>query len=223
MRAIAENLWVLRFPLRLFGTKIGRTVTLIRLRNGELVIHSTAPFTWADVSLIAGLGKPGWLVDATRLHGTFARQGHAAFPTLPYLAPEGFSRIAGVRTGSLGAPPAAWSGELDVLRLEGMPKVQEHVFFHRPSRTLVAADLIFNFGPDTSAWTRTFMRCVAGLKCYPGMSRFFRMTIRDRRAFGQSVRTMMEWDFDRVIVAHGEIIEKDGKRRVAEALAARGF
>src|SRR5688572_8279859 len=91
MQQLAENLWVMRFPLGLLGTQIGRTVSIIRLRTAELVIHSTAPFTPGEVDAICKLGSPRWLLDATRFHDTFARLGHAMFPTSAYLAPEGFA------------------------------------------------------------------------------------------------------------------------------------
>ena len=62
--------------------------------------------------------------------------------------------MVGFPTEPLIPAPAAWGDELKVLRLEGIPSMREHVVFHRSSRTLIVADLLFNFGPDTSAWTR---------------------------------------------------------------------
>ncbi|MDB6173285.1 MAG: Methanol oxidation protein [Chthoniobacteraceae bacterium] len=223
MKAIAENIWLLRFPLRLLGADVGRAVTVIRLRTGELFIHSSAPFTSADVSAIRALGTPRWLVEAALYHDTYAAAGHAAFPDLLYLAPPGFAEIAHVPSQSLENPPAAWIGELEVLRLEGMPKAEEHVFFHRPSRTLIVGDLLFNIAPDASGWTRLLLRVGAGLKRFPGMSRVFRRMIKDRDAFSRSTRAMMKWDFKRIIVAHGEMIESGGKKNMADALHAAGF
>jgi len=55
------------------------------------------------------------------------------------------------------------------------------------------------------------------------MSRMFRLMIRDRATFAESIRQMMQWDFDRIIVAHGEMIETNAKATLAKALAARGF
>ncbi len=59
------------------------TVTLIRLRSGKLVIHSTAPFTPEDVAAIRALGEPGWLLDGILRHDTFANEGREAFPGIP--------------------------------------------------------------------------------------------------------------------------------------------
>jgi hypothetical protein len=221
VRAIAENLWVLRYPLSLLGADFGRRVTVIRLWSGELVIHSTGPFSADDIVAINALGKPVWLVEATNVHDTFAREGSTAFPLARYFAPPAFEKFSGIATQSLAAPPADWSGELDVLPLGGVPKVREHAFFHRPSRTLIVADLLFNVGSEMSAWTRLLLRLVAGLKGGPGVSRIFRkLAIRDPAALRTSLRKMLEWDFDRVIVAHGNVIETGGKRALTDALTA---
>ncbi len=51
------------------------------------------------------------------------------------------------------------------------------------------------------------------------MSPFFRMMIRDQRAFDDSIRKILRWEFDRIIVGHGEIIEFEAKQRVSELLS----
>ena len=47
--------------------------------------------------------------------------------------------------------------------------------------------------------------------------------MEDEDAFAGSLDTMLEWDFDRVIVGHGEPIETGGKARLMEAFKAAGF
>ncbi|MFN2507675.1 MAG: hypothetical protein ABR589_02770 [Chthoniobacterales bacterium] len=88
--------------------------------------------------------------------------------------------------------------------------------FHIPSRTLIVADLLFNFGAPASWWTRMVARHVMQLKDLVGMSPFFRLMIRDRAAFRRSLEQVMEWDFERVIVAHGEIIETEARKRIGD-------
>ena len=222
MQPVANDLWVLRYPLALLGMPMGRTVTVIRLRSGELVIHSTGPFTASDVAAIHAVGKPAWVLDATLSHDTFATAGRNAFPDAPYFAPEGFP-VRGGSGFSLRTLPASWEDELEVLPLDGMPRVREHAFFHKPTRTLIVADLVFNFGAESSAWMRGLFRVVGGIRSYPGMSRLFKLLIRDRVAFSSSIQRLMQWDFDRLIVGHGEIIESGAKPQVAAALAQRGF
>lgn len=213
---------MLQYPLRVLGAQLGRTVTIVRLRSGELIIHSTAPFAPEDVKQIHALGKPSWLMDVTLMHDTCACTGRAAFPDLPYFVPEGFpGKDAPLQ--SLRNPPATWANEFEILPVEGMPRVQEYLCYHRPSRTLIVGDLVFNFGPGATPWTRFFFLKLGGVKQFPGISRLYRMSIRDREAFRSSMNRILEWDFDRVIAGHGDIIECGGKGKLQAALAAIGF
>ena len=117
---IAADVAVLTYPLPAFAIDFGRNVTLLRLRDGRLLIHSTAPFTSEDVNAIREFGIPGWLVEATMFHDTYAKAGHTAFPALPYLAPTGFAKLSGLPTEPLDSPPPEWAGEIGVLRIEGL-------------------------------------------------------------------------------------------------------
>ncbi len=45
-------------------------------------------------------------------------------------------------------------------------------------------------------------------------------TLRDLEAFHRSMRTLLDLPIERVLVAHGEPVLTDGRRRIAEALAA---
>jgi hypothetical protein len=212
---------LLYFPLRGFGIDFGRTVTLLRLRDGRLIIHSSAPFTSQDAGAIREFGQPCWLIDATLMHDTFAKQARAVFPNLPYLAPEGFSQREGVATHPLLPAPDDWAGEVDVLPIKGLRLTNEHVFFHRASRTLVVADLLFHFPPETSGWARLFARHVMRLPRLVGLSAFFRMMIRDRAAFATSMDSILQWDFTRIVLAHREPILENAKAEFVRALRAR--
>jgi hypothetical protein len=218
-RQVADDVVVMSFPLRIFGIDFSRNVTLLRLSDGRVVIHSTAPFSEKDIGAIGTFGKAAWLVEATLLHDSFAKEGRAALPGLPYLAPRGFTEISGVATQPVEAPPREWSGEIDVLRIDGTRK-NEHVLFHRRSRTLVVADLFFSFPARTQGWARFFARRIMGLPpSLFGVSRFFRLLISDKQAFERSIRRILEWDFERVVVAHREPLETGAKKAVESAVA----
>ncbi|QJE97367.1 hypothetical protein [Luteolibacter luteus] len=182
-----------------------------------------APFTAGDVSAIRELGEPRWLAEAMLLHDTYAAEGPAHFPGLPMLGPAGFGEIVKFEVDPLLPEPEAWGGEVKVLRLEGAPKLEEHVFLHVPSRTLIVADLIFNFRTDETGWNRFFHRHIAGFHRYPGMSRIFRWFVSDNEAFRRSLEEVMSWDFDRIIPGHGEPIESGGKELLRRAMGEAGF
>jgi len=223
MQQIAEDIWLLRYPLAVLGNNFGRAITVVRLKSGKLVIHSAAPFTAGDIQAIRQLGEPGWLLDATLFHDTFAKEGCRAFERAPYLAPPGFREISEVQTRPLFPAPAEWRDELDVFPLAGMPRVREHVLYHRASRTLIVCDFFFHFGSSTPAWTRFFVRHVMRLRDGIGMSLFFRLMIKDRAAFIESVRPILDCEFERVIVGHGDLIGRDAKQVFLRELEARGL
>jgi hypothetical protein len=223
LRQLASDIWLAQYPQRFLGIDFGRNVTLIRLNDGQLVIHSSAPFGSEDIMAIRELGRPAWLLDATLFHDTYAKRGCAAFARIPYLAPRGFREIAGVTTQPLDTPPPQWAGQVDVLRIDGVPKTREHVFFHRASRTLIVADLLFHFPAESRGWTRLFVRYVMRLPRLVGMSAFLRLMIKDRGAFTVSVRQVLDWDFDQLVVGHGEPVLRNAKGVLREALHETGF
>lgn len=222
MRRIADDVLLMSFPMPALGIDFKRNVTLLRLRDGRVVIHSTAAFNERDLAVIKGFGEPVWLVDATLLHDTFAKKGRAALIGTSYLAPSGFAKKTGISTEALFPPPADWAGEIDVLRIEGI-RTNEHALFHRRSRTLVVADLFFSFPSEMHGWPRFFVRHIMRLPRLFGVSVFLRrLMISDKQAFADSMNVLLAWNFDRLIVAHWEPIEKDAKRKVEQALRDAG-
>lgn len=220
---LAENLWLLAYPLKMLGADLRRNVTVIRLRSGKVIIHSTAPFTPEDVAAMRALGEPGWLLDGILRHDTFAKEGREAFPGIPYLAPEGFSEVVGFPTEPIVPTPVEWDGELLALEIQGAPEARDTALLHVPSRTLILTELVFNFGNHEPVWTELLLRVAVGGEHHPGMSRPFKAGVKDEAAFKTSVATILSWDFDRVIVGHGDVIEFDGKAKLRAALEAAGF
>lgn len=223
MKTLAENLWLLTYPLKLLGADLRRNVTVIRLASGKLVIHSTALFTPEDVAAVRALGEPGWLVEGVLRHDTFAKEGRAAFPDIPYLAPLGFSEEVGFPTEPIVPAPVEWGSELLALEVQGAPSLRETVLLHAPSRTLLATELVFNFSEEEPLWTEMLLRVAVGAAHHPGMSRPVKSAVEDEAAFQASMAAVLAWDFDRVIVGHGDVVEPNGHAKLRAALVAAGF
>ncbi|MFT4551342.1 MAG: hypothetical protein ACI8XO_000768 [Verrucomicrobiales bacterium] len=189
---------------------MGRNVSLLRQAGGKLLVHSRAEFSPVDLAAIREIGEPAWLLEATNMHDTHARSARAALPDIPYLVPPGFKNAE-----ALGAAPISSASDellaegIEIIERQGMPKLREHVIFHRHSKTLVVADLLFNFPIEANWWTRTFLRATAGVKQFPAMSRLLRLYIKDRTAFSESLAQISALDSDRIIVGHGDSIVRD--------------
>ena len=76
-------------------------------------------------------------------------------------------------------------------------------------------DLAFNFGPRAPLLTRITLRMMGGYGRFRP-SRLDPLLIRDRKAARESMQRILAWDFDRIVIAHGEVLESGGK----EALRA---
>lgn len=224
LQPIAPNLWLLEYPLKMLGVDLHRNVAVIRLASGKLIIHSTAPFSPEDVAAITALGEPAWIIDTLLRHDTFALEGRKAFPSAAYLAPEGFAAKDSCRTEPLIPPPSEWSGEVDVLAIEGAPAFGEVVVLHRPSRTLIVADLVFNFPGEQRVFKKLLLKLAAvGGRHDPGITLPFKKAITDKAAYLDSVRKVLSWDFDRIIVGHGVPVESGGKEKLRLAIENAGI
>jgi hypothetical protein len=219
MRSVADGVWLLTYPLTLMGVEVGRNVTILRLDDSRLVIHSTGPVGPKDEAAIRQLGQPAWLVEAMLRHDTFAREGLATFPGIPYLAPEGFSEVISYPTLPLIPPPDEWSGQIQVLELRGVPSMRETVVLHVKSGTLIVADLAMNFPGDQTLWKELLLKVAVGKHHAPGISRAFKTMVKDEVALKESIAQMMRWKFDRLIVGHGMPLLSGAKARLHEALA----
>ncbi len=218
LRQLDRDLWVAEQPLRFVGLEIGARMTVVRLPDGRLVVHSPIGYTDELGREVAGLGTARWIVAPNRLHHLFVTAWHDASPGSLVLVAPGLGEkrpdLAGADTLAAGAP-GEWGDAIDVLPIEGFPFANECVFFHRPSATLIASDLAFNLGDDCPALTRLVMRFSGRLgELAPTLIE--RALIRDRAAFRGSLERVLEWPFERVIVAHGDVVETGGREALAK-------
>ena len=102
--------------------------------------------------------------------------------------------------------------------------VREYVVLHRPSRTLIEADLAFHVTKAATLGLRTYATVVlkGGGSHDTAMPAPQKFAARDKEAFERSLEQMMTWNFDRVITGHGDVPETN-KEALAEALRVAGF
>ena len=219
LTAVDENVWEAEHPLSLAGVQLGHRMTIIRLADNELLLHSPVPLSDVLERELDELGEVRYVVAPSRFHDLFLsayfeRFARATFCTVPGMAdqhPEmGFEIVL------YDQFPKYWSEEVEHILVGGIPKVNEVVFFHPASKTLVVADLVFNIQSSNSWLTRTAMKLNQAYgRVTP--SRYFKSLVKDKRAFTTCIERIIEWDFERIIVGHGSIVESNGKEVLAAA------
>lgn len=221
-RQLAEGLWVIEAPHSLMGVKFGVRSTIVRLRSGGLAVISPVGFDEVQVERLRSLGKVEALVAPNTFHHLFLSRARETFGEAKvFLAPGLKEKIGALPEGeTLGEePPTVWAGVLDQHRVGGTT-LNEVVFHHPSSGSLVLTDLAFNI-KSGGLWTRALMGLNGGFGRF-GPTRVTRSTIRDPKAFRASIRRILSWDFDRVIVAHGEVVEVGGKGAFKTAFGPLG-
>src|SRR4051794_3117923 len=216
LEPFGEDLWVVRAPLRLLGVPAGRWMAVVRLPGGALWVHSPAPLDTGLRRALKELGEVRWVVAASRLHGhLWMEQYRAAFPHAQLLAPPGLARRRKDLRFDGDLPGDQWPGVIDQELLAGHRLLDEIEFFHRPSRTAVMGDAVWNVAPS-APWR---VRLWVGRRQGPGPARAFRLQFRDRSAARASVERMLAWNPERVVAGHGEPIASDGREALAQAFA----
>jgi uncharacterized protein DUF4336 len=213
LRELAKNIWIAERPQRFYGLEVGTRMTVIRLGDGSLLLHSPVSLDPDLRRELDAIGRVCLAVAPNRVHHLHAGEVAEAYPGARLWVAPGLERKRPdlVFVGLLGdEAPAEWKEEVDQVFFRGRPYENEVVFLHRASRTLIMCDLAFNFGPRAAAPTRLLMRLLRSYGRF-GPSTLDPWLIRDRRAARQSLERILAWDFDRVVVAHGDVLESGGR------------
>lgn len=201
-------------------------MTVMRLANGALFLHSPVAYDEALARSLRAIGDVRHLVSPNQWHYAHIAEWQRAFPDAVAWASPGVRRRARSRknpvvfTADLGADaPPEWRDEIDQGLVPG-GIFKEFVFFHRASQTLVLADTIMNFesGKLDQPWLGiarlTGMAAPSG-----GMFFGMRLPFALQRRQAQAIRAKLKaWKPRRIILSHGQCIETD-----VEATLARVF
>jgi hypothetical protein len=223
LKPVAVELWIVDGPLIGFGPSLLRMqfptrMTIARIGR-QLFVHSPTTLTAALKVEIDAIGVPAWIIGPNRLHYWWITEWSDAYPnSAVYLAPRIMEQAAGrldriaVRCQMLdrrsGYP---WDGTIDTLPIHGS-YMSEVTFFHRPTLTLVLTDLIENFEPQKLGFVARWLTWLGGAQHPDGQTpRDMRLTFHKSAAeLHAAVDTMLGWNPERIIIAHGKWYERNG-------------
>ncbi len=186
-------------------------MTVIRLGDGKLILHSPVPISPDIRDELDALGRVGFIV-VPEAHGRFAGQASQTYPSAQLLAAPSAPRkrkSLPFHASLADQPPVTWAGQVESLLVRGF-RLHEVVLFHRSSRTLVLTDLCFNIQCSSSRVARLFFRA-NGMWQRFGPSRIIRqIAVSDRAVLQRSLEHVLRWDFERIVPGHGDVVEHDG-------------
>jgi hypothetical protein len=228
-KAIAQDIWIVDCePVKVAGgMPLPVRMTIIRLGNGDLLLHSPARYSDELKRALAALGPIRHLVAPSVGHWMFIRDWQNACPeaktwAVPGLKDRSQVRAAGVRIDAeVGDDaPDAWAKEIDQVLVQG-PVFKEIDFFHRASRTLVLTDLILNIeGRDLPPLSRLIAGMLGILAPNGRAPAYVRGLLKLNRAqASQAAARLIGFDPQRVIFAHGRWFEENGAAHLRRSLA----
>lgn len=217
LRPVADEIWEVNHPhkiLRLFP--LGHRMTVLRQRDGGLVLHSPIPLDDDLRGELDSLGRVRHVLAPSTMHNLFLEPYAEQYQDACFWAvPEFATKYPKLRADAV-LDDSTQLSELRCALIRGMPKINECVVLHEPSRSLIVADLVFNF-PRTDSFALKTMLRINGAYGRVAASRLFRSFIKDRAQMRSSLDDVLDWDFDRLIVGHGEIVEDDAKAALRDA------
>jgi hypothetical protein len=205
----------IRLPLP-FTTRM----TVVRLSNGDLFLHSPIKFDQTLAKELQRLGRVRHLVSPNQFHYAHIGEWVRAFPGTTSWASPGVRRRARARhvdidfTKDLDArAPEEWRGDMDQLLFPG-GYFKEFIFFHKTSRTLILTDAIINIELDKicEPW-RTVTR-LAGMY-HPQGQLFFGMRLPlllQRRKTKAAIAKIRTWRPRRIVLSHGRCFGADADK-----------
>ncbi len=223
LRNLADGLWVIDMPLSVGPIALGARTTIMRLGDGGLLLVSPVKMDDALRNDVAALGPVRALAAPNLYHHLFIGQAARAWPEAKVLLPPGLQEKL-LKAGRelrqdavLGEDqPDLLRGAVETVWIRGVPKLEEIAFFHKSSRTLVLTDAAFNIQSAPNFASRAFFGLYGAWKKF-GPTLSARMMIKDRKSARAALDRILAWDFDRVVVAHGDILESGGKQALRES------
>ncbi|MGE7206397.1 DUF4336 domain-containing protein [Sphingomonas sp. NPDC019816] len=227
LKPFADDVWIVDSgPVSAMGMKLPVRMTVFRLKDGGLLLHSPTRHTPQLERALSALGPVRHLVAPTVAHWMFLKDWQRVCPqatswAVPALRDRAAVRKAGVRIDAdlCDAAPEAWAAEITQGMVRGGGGFEEAWFHHRASGTLVLADLVENLEPaKLRPVTAAVMRATLATRATTGVHVRAALVLGGARV-KTAVAAMIATRPDRVIFAHGTPFTRHGASRLRRAFS----
>lgn len=215
LRELSENIWISDGDAVPFFTLPYTTrMTVVRLKNGDLFIHSPIKPKSELLQEVSKLGNVKYLISPNKIYHLFLQDWIKLFPDSKIYASPGLrKKRKDIKfTADLkDFPEVEWEDEIDQLIFKGSSIMEEVVFFHKASKTLILTDLIENFDENYFSGIKKIIAKISGIVAPNGQTpidwrlSFFFGKRKARKCFER----ILAWQPERIIVAHGKNIKVD--------------
>lgn len=220
LKKLAENLWIHEDTMSLVAnTQLRLRMCIVKLLNGELWVHSPTILSPELRAEVDTLGMVNFIIGPSNGHNLWLQDWHEAYPNASLHVSAGIPKKVALKSYQIldESHENIWHADLVHLYLAGAPFFNESVFLHQTTKSLLVTDLLQNHSdpkpPGLPGFITRFVFEPLGFKgiCVaPPLKLGF--VIKDKKGFASAIRKISDWEFERIIVTHGDIIEKNAKQ-----------
>jgi len=240
IRNVTSNIKTFSVPFNRFGQiKIGGRATLVKLSSGALAVFSPVALTPEVKEAVRGFGNNLKYIIAPDIeHHIFISDWAKAYEGAQLIGPEGlpekratnkdiphvpFNIVFKAATKATQKISQEFDADFEYEYVDAHPN-KELVFFYKPDKTLIEADVLFNLpateqyskspeSPTTGPLTKFFgfLQTTQGTAIWQKRTLWYMFSKSDRPGYNASIQRIDKWDYEKIIPCHGDVIEQGGK------------
>ncbi len=220
LESVGKDIWLAEGGLvSFYGFPYPTRSVIVRLGDRSLWIWSPIKPSSDLLDEIDALGPVAHLVSPNKIHHLFLQDWLGPYPDARLWGPQTTidkRKDLAFQDALTDTPPPAWAGDIDQAWFRGSAFLDEIVFFHRASRTVILGDLIENFSDaflrrHWSWWARAIARLDGITAHAPGAPREWRLSFRKKGPARAARDKVLGWNPVQVIMAHGDWQKADGR------------
>ncbi len=218
---VPGKIWHAQQPIKFGPLSITTRSTFVKLDDGSLWVHSPIAPTQALLEEVNRIGPVRYVVAPNKSHHLFFTSFIDNYPEAKgYLAPglakkgPDLARYEELNDSS----SQAWRPELVGYFVDGIPALNETVWFHPETGTLIVTDLLCCFGNHHKGTIRLLARLL-GVQAQMRMSRTMKLLAKDKTALARVAQQLLTLDVHRVVLAHDQIVDGAVKAELEAAFS----
>lgn len=215
---LTRDVWVAPYRVAVGPLDLDSRMTVLRIGNHKLFVISPGPIDDDLKNELQSLGEVSFVVAPNLSHHLHLKNFASAFPASRVVVPARLKEKTSIPAEWCRLEDIEWPEGIQAFAISGLPMLDETVFYHALSKTLVCTDLFFNFSKTGDGLPR-FLARLLGVLGRPAMSRTMRFCVRDKEAFRRSTAPLFDLQLDRIIVAHGKTVTELPKITLFQAIS----
>lgn len=216
---VPQSVWHAQQPLKFGPFSITTRMTVVRLRDGSLWVHSPISPTRELIQELHAIGSVRYVVAPNKSHHLFFLPFLKAHPSAHGFIAAGLElKRPDLSPYPQVSPDVPWGSEIQGFFIDGLPILNETAWFHTDTGTLILTDLLFCFSQGNRGVTGLVAKLL-GVHGKLGMSRTMKLATKDKQALAQSVLPLLSLPVQRVVLAHDQIITEQPMAKLTQAFA----